>query len=70
MSRDEHPDRLATGLGGTGPRVPGDPSAGSGCRYLVATGHLVDLDDNSEPAQQHGYSLLRPDRLAPLPACP
>ncbi|SCF00463.1 hypothetical protein GA0070607_4273 [Micromonospora coriariae] len=25
---------------------------------------------HSVPAQRHAYSLLRPDRLPPLPACP
>ncbi|WP_328652829.1 hypothetical protein OG598_02330 [Micromonospora sp. NBC_00330] len=40
--------------------------------HAVVSGEalLVDPDNNSDPAQQHAYSLLRPDRLPPLPACP
>ncbi|MEU5526766.1 hypothetical protein ABZ744_07485 [Micromonospora chersina] len=31
---------------------------------------LMDPDDTSVPPQRHAYSLLRLDRLPPLPACP
>ncbi|MEU7760034.1 MULTISPECIES: hypothetical protein [Micromonospora] len=31
---------------------------------------LMDPDDNSVPTERHAYSLLRLDRLPPLPACP
>ncbi|WP_197494833.1 hypothetical protein [Micromonospora sp. NBRC 110037] len=31
---------------------------------------LMDPEDNSVPAERHAYSLLRLDRLPPLPACP
>ncbi|MCG5438489.1 hypothetical protein [Micromonospora foliorum] len=40
--------------------------------HAVVSGEalLVDPDNNSDPAQQHAYSLPRPDRLPPLPPCP